>query len=167
AYVSRGAAFGDIDNDGDTDIVVANDSGPLQLLINNVGNRKHWVGLRLVGRALQARQANPKGSPHDGPEDSAGSSGDNTSPVRDMTGARVEVIRADGKTLWRRSRADGSYASAQDPRVLVGLGDAASAPRVRVRWPDGRTEEWNTVPVDRYTMLRQGSGTPVGDAGTR
>ena len=48
--VGRGAAFGDVDNDGDTDVVVANDSGPIQLLVNNLGNRKHWVGLRLVGR---------------------------------------------------------------------------------------------------------------------
>jgi hypothetical protein len=84
-----------------------------------------------------------------------------------MTGARVEVFRADGQTLWRRSRTDGSYASAQDPRVLVGLGDSASPPRVRVRWPDGRTEEWGTVAVDRYTTLRQGSGTPAGGADTR
>src|SRR5215470_2458804 len=47
--VGRGAAFGDIDNDGDTDVIVANNNGPLRLLINNVGNRKHWVGLRIVG----------------------------------------------------------------------------------------------------------------------
>ena len=57
-----------------------------------------------------------------------------------MVGARVEVTRAEGPSLWRRARADGSYASANDPRVLVGLGDAATAPRVRVIWPDGRAE---------------------------
>jgi hypothetical protein len=167
AYVSRGAAFGDIDNDGDTDIVVANDSGPLQLLINNIGNRKHWIGLRLVGPvARDGRGANPSRSPGES-ERLATRSAHGQIPVRDMTGARVEVMRADGRTLWRRSRADGSYASAQDPRVLAGLGDDASAPRVRVRWPDGRTEEWTTVAVDRYTTLQQGSGTPVGGAGTR
>ena len=144
ADVSRGAAFGDIDNDGDTDIVVGNDSGPLRLLINNVGNRKHWVGLRVVGRPVAGRPS-----------------------VRDMTGARVEILRADGRTLWRRSRADGSYASAQDPRVLAGLGDSSAPPRVRVMWPDGRSEQWNSVAVDRYTTLQEGSGSPVGDAGTR
>ena len=46
--VSRGAAFGDIDNDGDTDVLVANNNGPARLLINNLGNRNHWLGLRLV-----------------------------------------------------------------------------------------------------------------------
>src|SRR4029077_15574243 len=52
--VSRGLAFGDINNDGAVDMVVGNDSGPLRLLINNIGNRKHWVGLRLVGGAERA-----------------------------------------------------------------------------------------------------------------
>ena len=126
--VSRGAAFGDIDNDGDTDVVVGNDSGPVRLLVNGIGNARHWIGLKLVG----------------------GTS------ARDMAGARVAVTRADGRTIWRRARADGSYASANDPRVLVGLGDSAQPPSVRVVWPDGRTGEWKDVAVDRYTTLTQG-----------
>ena len=75
-----------------------------------------------------------------------------------MVGARVGVVRADGSTLWRRARADGSYASANDPRVLVGLGTSATPVRVRVVWPDGKTEEWHEVPVNRYTTVREGSG---------
>jgi hypothetical protein len=130
AEVSRGAAFGDLDNDGDTDVVIGNAAGPLHLLVNNIGNRNHWVGLRVVGS--------------DG--------------KRDMLGARVGIVRADGSTLWRRARSDGSYASANDPRVLVGLGTNADRPRVRVQWPDGRSEEWSDVPVDRYTTLTQGTG---------
>ena len=126
--VGRGAAFGDIDNDGDTDVVVANNSGPVRLLINNLGNRNHWLGLRLVGER------------------------------RDMLGATVAVMRRGNPTLWRRARADGSYASANDPRVLVGLGRSTEKPRLRVRWPDGRTEEWNDVPIDRYTTLTEGKG---------
>jgi hypothetical protein len=55
-------------------------------------------------------------------------------------------------------RSDGSYASANDPRVLVGLGSETSRPRVRVQWPDGKTEEWTDVAIDRYTALTQGSG---------
>lgn len=133
--VGRGAAFGDVDNDGDTDVVVGNDSGPLRLLINNVGARKHWLGLRLVGQ--------------DTP--------------RDLVGARAEIVRTDGSTLSRRARADGSYASANDPRVLVGLGDSASISKVRVRWPNGLTEEWREDAVDRYITLRQGSGTALGE----
>jgi len=120
--IGRGAAFGDIDNDGDTDVVVANNSGPARLLINNVGNRKHWVGLRVA------------------------------------VGARVEILRTGQPALWRRSRTDGSYASASDPRVLAGLGDLTLAPSVRVHWPDGRVETFADVPIDRYTTLKRGGG---------
>jgi hypothetical protein len=127
---SRGAAFGDIDNDGDVDVVVGNGAGRVRLLVNNIGNRQHWIGLKLVGGKTP----------------------------RDMLGARVAVIRSSGPVLWRRARADGSYASANDPRVLVGLGQSQERPRVRVIWPGGKTEEWTGVEVDRYTTLREGSG---------
>jgi len=142
--VGRGAAFGDIDNDGDIDVLVGNAAGPTRLLINEVGSRNHWLGLRLVGARVP----------------------------RDMYGARVAVIRPstgdqgaaggiEGRpnqpTLWRRARADGSYASANDPRVLVGLGDSAQPPRIRVVWPGGRVEEFGDVAVDRYTTLKEGS----------
>jgi hypothetical protein len=133
ADVGRGAAFGDIDNDGDTDVVVANNNGPAQVLLNAIGSRKHWIGLRLVD-----------GSP--------------SRPLRDMIGARVTVLRDGLPTRERRARADGSFASANDPRVLVGLGDSTERPRVRVKWPDGRVEEWKDLPIDRYTTLIAGSG---------
>ena len=126
---SRGAAFGDIDNDGDIDVLIGNATGPTRLLLNNVGHRNHWVGVRLVG----------------------------TEASRDMLGARVEVVRRDGSVIWRRARSDGSYASANDPRVLVGLGTSTEPPRVRVRWPNGRVEEWPDVPVDRWTTLEEGT----------
>jgi hypothetical protein len=136
--ISRGAAFGDVDNDGDTDVVAATDNGPIRLLINNVGNTRHWIGFRVLGRQ-----------------------------GRDIVGARVGIVRpstsalgADAPTVWRRARADGSYASANDPRVLVGLGDTATnIDKVRVEWPpDGRVEEWTNVPLDRYTTLKEGEG---------
>jgi hypothetical protein len=133
--VGRGAAFGDIDNDGDTDIVISNNNGAVRLLLNNVGNRKHWIGLRLVSG----------------------------SRARDSLGARVEIVRnrepgtrnPEPAHLWRRARVDGSYASANDPRVLAGLGDSTEAPTVRVTWPDGRTEEWPNAAMDRYTTLTE------------
>ena len=129
SQVGRGAAFGDVDNDGDTDVLVGNLSGPVRLLINGVGNRNHWVGLRLVGEEAP----------------------------RHMLGARVAVERADGSMLWRRARADGSYASANDPRVLVGLGASAAA-TVRVYWPSGRVEEWLELAGDRWQTLMEGAG---------
>jgi hypothetical protein len=128
--VSRGAAFGDIDNDGDQDVVVTNTAGPARLLVNQIGTRHHWLGLRLVGGRAR----------------------------RDMGGAVVAVTREDGAVLWRRSRADGSYASANDPRVLVGLGASAAPVHVRITWPSGRVESWSGVPVDRYTTLSEGEG---------
>jgi hypothetical protein len=70
----------------------------------------------------------------------------------------VEIVRADGLHLWRRSHTDGSYASARDPRVLAGLGAVAQVPIVRVIWPDGRSEQWRDVPVDEYTTLKEGTG---------
>jgi hypothetical protein len=128
--VGRGAAFGDIDNDGDVDVVISNIHSPARVLINNIGTRHHWVGLRLAGRQTR----------------------------RDMLGAKVQIVRKTGPALWRRARSDGSYGSANDPRVVAGLGESAEAPTVRVHWPGGAVEEWPQVPVDRYTVLKEGEG---------
>ena len=135
AEVGRGAAFGDLDNDGDTDLVVGNDNGPLRILVNEIGHRAHWLGLRLVG----------------------------TDGRRDMLGARVSIETA-GATLWRRARADGSYASASDPRVLAGLGRSDIVGPVTVYWPSRRVESFTSLTVDRYTTLVEGRGQLVAGA---
>jgi hypothetical protein len=124
--VSRGAAFGDVDNDGDTDVLVTNNNGPVRLLLNESGNRNHWLGLRLVDKT-----------------------------GRDMLGASVEVVVTKNRVLRRRVRTDGSYLSANDPRVLVGLGGATRVEAVRVRWADGATVELKAPLVDRYSTIRQ------------
>jgi hypothetical protein len=79
---------------------------------------------------------------------------------RDALGARIQVIRRTAPTVWRRARADGSYASASDPRVIVGLGASSEQPRVTITWPSGRVESFEGVSIDRYTTLREGSGKP-------
>ncbi len=134
--VGRGAAFGDVDNDGAVDLVVANANGPFRVFLNRRGRRSHWLGLRLSGGATTRR---------------------------DMLGARVTVMLPDGTTLWRRARSDGSYASANDPRVVIGLGGLAGSVRARVAWPDGHVEEWTELPVDQWTTLTQGGGQLAGE----
>jgi hypothetical protein len=73
----------------------------------------------------------------------------------------VRIERPKAPPLWRRARTDGSYASANDPRVLVGLGGARELGVLRVYWPSGRVEEWSDLAVDRYTTLREGQGREV------
>jgi enediyne biosynthesis protein E4 len=128
---SRGAAFGDIDNDGNTDVLLTNNNGPARLLLNQLGNRNHWLGLRLIGKE--------KG--------------------RDMLGAQVEIVISKNQSLWRRVRTDGSYLSANDPRVLAGLGSMTHVDGVRVRWPGGAVEEWKNPRIDQYNTLQEGTGT--------
>ena len=134
--VGRGAAFGDVDNDGDVDVLVGNNTGPIRLLINAVGNHHHWLGLRLVGGIGDAASVQR----------------------RDMVGARVAVVRTGMPTQWRRVHTDGSYASASDPRVVFGLGESTESLQVRVVWPNGQVEVWSDVEIDRYTTLTQGEG---------
>ena len=131
AEVSRGAAFGDVDNDGDMDVLATNNNGPARLLLNQVGNLRPWLGVRLLERERN----------------------------RDAQGALVEVRRASKGALWRRAATDGSYCSARDPRVLVGLGDSDEVTDVRVHWPSGRVERFDSPPARRYVTLREGTGT--------
>jgi enediyne biosynthesis protein E4 len=124
--VGRGAAFGDVDNDGDVDVLVGNNNGPVRLLVNQATAGRHWLGLRLLGTG-----------------------------GRDQVGARAQITTA-GIVRHRRARADGSYASANDPRVHVGLDASAALSDVVVDWPSGRRETFAAVPADRYTTLTEG-----------
>ena len=127
---SRGAAFGDIDNDGDIDILFSNSNGPLRLLRNEIGSRKSWLSLRLVGN---------------------GSS-------RDAIGAEVRLIRPQGLDLVRRVHSDGSYCSANDLRTHFGLGDDRGPQTVVVAWPSGLTERFSGLPAMQHVQLHEGDG---------
>ncbi len=128
--VSRGAAFGDIDNDGDIDIVVSNNNGPTRLLLNEAGARSAWLMVRLEG----------------------------VKDNRNGLGARVAVLRKGQKPLWRRAHMDGSYLSAHDPRVHFGLGSGTAIEAVEVYWPSGGKERWKNVKANSVITLRQNSG---------
>ncbi len=142
--VSRGLAVGDLDNDGDPDLVISQNNGPGRILIHQARepNQKSgpaWLGLRLVA-------------------------GD---PPRDQLGARVGLVYhrpsrdrsgAAHASSWRRVGVDGSYASSSDPRALFALGSAKSVEEVRVTWPDGRREVFAPPKLNQYTTLVQGTG---------
>jgi hypothetical protein len=128
ADVARGAAFGDVDNDGDTDVLITQIDGPPRLLINGVGSRQHWLGVRLL------------------------------TGKRDALGALAVLKREGERNLTRRAHTDGSYLSANDPRILFGLGASAREGVLEVRWPDGRRERFRGLGVDRYVTLTQGQG---------
>ena len=131
--VSRGLAFGDVDNDGDTDVLILNNSGPVRLLINQTGQDQAWIGLRMLDENGRF----------------------------DILGALVTLEDNEGPAQLRRVRTDGSYASARDPRLLIGLAGNRSKQSVLVTWPDGRQERWAGLEVGKYHTLRRGSGNAV------
>lgn len=128
---SRGLATGDIDNDGDLDVVVSNNSGPARLYLNQTGGNR-WARIRL--------------------ESSSG----NTHGL----GARVGLQFADGTAAWRRLHRDGSFLSAGEPTVHFGLGGSAEVRSIEVRWPEGGVETFPAVQAGQAVTLRQGTGSP-------
>ena len=129
---SRGAAFGDIDNDGRVDILIGNMDANVTLLRNVADD---------AGSFVMFRVENEHG--------------------RDDLGALVRLDVEGNGTLTRRVRSGYSYQSTNDPRVHIGLGDAGSVGRVRVRWVDGTSEMFGGFPAGTIATLRKGEGAPV------
>jgi len=129
--VGRGAAFGDIDNDGDIDILVSNNCGNVRLLQNRIGASNSWIGLDIR---------------NDG--------------NRVETGVRCEIRQGDQSVIYRRSRRGGSYLCSNDPRISVGLGTRTENCEVTIFWFDGLIEVFEDLSLRRYHTLRHGEGIP-------
>jgi enediyne biosynthesis protein E4 len=127
--VSRGAAVGDFDNDGDLDILVNNNGEAPQLLRNDGGNANHWLEILLVG----------------------------TKSNRDGVGARVKLTAGD-LVLYDQRKGGMSYQSAQDPRLHFGLGDRQMVDSLHVLWPSGAATTLQNLKVDQIITVKEGQG---------
>jgi enediyne biosynthesis protein E4 len=125
----RGAAFGDINNDGMVDVVVINVGSPPSLLLNTSSNTNHRVLFQLQG----------------------------TKSNRMAIGARV-TVKAGDLVQMNEVRAGGSYLSQNDPRLHFGLGQQSRMATVEVRWPSGSTEVLNDLPADFIYTIVEGRG---------
>jgi hypothetical protein len=128
-FSGRGMAVGDFDNDGDLDVLIANNGEPPVLLRNEGGNRNNWIGLQLV-----ATKSNPAAA-----------------------GAMI-TWQAGGVKHQRLKTAGGSYLSSHDPREVLGLGSATQVDFVEIRWPSGKVDRFSKAPINRYLRVVEGVG---------
>jgi hypothetical protein len=124
-YRGRGVAFGDLDNDGRTDLVISHLNEPAAILRGIGGAERHWLGVRLVGK------------------DHA-----------DVVGTKVE-LQVGERTLTRFAKGGGSYLSSADRRLLFGLGSESKPGRLTVTWPNGVKQQFERLAGDRYHSIFQ------------
>jgi enediyne biosynthesis protein E4 len=129
--VGRGACFGDIDNDGDVDIVISNSGHESILLTNQVGSKGNWVLLNLIG----------------------------TGSNRDAVGARITLTTEAGDQT-KQIIGGRSYLSASDLRVHFGLGQARTIRQLEIKWPSGAIDRLQNLEIDRILSIKEGSTNP-------
>jgi len=127
AYVGRGVAFADFDNDGFLDVVVANNGDPPLLLHNSGGNGNHFLNFRLLG----------------------------TKSNHDAMGARIRVVAGTTSQI-REIAGGGSYLSQSDLRANFGMGKAKRAETVEVAWPSGLRQVFRNVEADKFYVVEEG-----------
>jgi len=138
SYSGRGMALGDVDNDGDTDILLFNNGGPPVLMRNDGGNRNGWLGVRLQG----------------------------TKSNREGIGARVWFTAGGKKRLYYVAGGRG-FSSSRDRRPLLGLGEHDAVEELKIEWPSGTVDVLKDVKARRYITVREGSSPPGVTAAAR
>jgi len=131
AWVGRGLATGDLDNDGRIDAVVSTNDGPAYVIRNDTKTGNHWLTLKLVGH-----QSN-----------------------RDAIGAAVKIVTPKGAQYATVTTA-GSYLSSGDKRVHFGLGTEATVQTIEIRWPSGIRQTLKSVPADRLLAVDEPGDRP-------
>ena len=163
--VSRGATFGDYDNDGDVDIFINNNNSPATLLRNEGGNQNHWLTVKLVGGARgQGEGIGGQGSGVGGQGlEVGGGGGSEIRPPssesrlsnRSGIGGRV-TLWADGQKQVKEVRSGSSYMSHTDFRLHFGIGSVVEVDSLLIRWPSGLVERFESVQADRFLTVREG-----------